>query len=122
MKKITELVYSQRFELTASFLVILTVFSIFFYNVFQRAFFMALAAFVVIEIPGVLLARLFFRGAYANWQLYVIGFGLGMIYTPLLIYLITIFEVASASALAYSIPILSIPVLAWLNYVSESDI
>ena len=122
MKKITELVYSQRFELTASFLVILTVFSIFFYNVLQRAFFMALAAFVVIEIPGVLLARLVFRGKYANWQLYVIGFGLGMIYTPLLIYLITIFEVASASTLAYSIPILSIPVLAWLNYVSESDI
>ncbi len=122
MKRIKELVYGQRFELLVSFLVILFVFSDFFYNDLGRAFIMAVTAYVLIEIPGVLLARLIFRDKYASWCLYVIGFGLGMIFTPLLVYLITIFEVAPAKSLSYAVPLLSIPVLAWLNFREKTEI
>ncbi len=108
-----------KYEALVSFALLFIIFEIFFYKAGLRPLLMALAAFTFILLPGILLASLIFEDRFKKHELVIIGFGFGLIITPLLIYFVDIFEVMHARYLGFIIPPLLIVILSYLHILQE---
>ncbi|MFC1769299.1 hypothetical protein ACFLZX_06075 [Nanoarchaeota archaeon] len=113
MKKIID---EWKYELLIMLLVLFSIFEIFFQKDGFKPMLMALAFFIFILIPGMLLSILIFNKKIKKYEHVIVGFAFGLIVTPLIIYFVNLFEVIHAKYLGFIIPIILIGVLGYLNY------
>ena len=112
---IKETMKNWKYELFFSYVMLFLIFEIFFYKEGLKPFVMAFIVLIFIQIPGILFASYIFKDRFKRYELSIIGFGFGMVITPLSIYFINIFEVLHVKYLGFIVPLLLIILLGFLN-------
>ncbi len=105
-----------RDEAIGTLAVLFVIFEIFFYKDGLKPLIMTLSTFAFVVLPGTLVALYVFKNRFKKVETIIIGFALGIIIIPSLIYFVNIFEVMHARYLGFVIPIILNIVFGWLNF------